>query len=104
MNSKQVEYNRAMYQYHTNPIYGFVNQLIAWMILALQVYTVYNLFRDENVRKIRLIKVIIILIASYIMADFISGVGHAWADNNTNYKSPIGPLIAAFHLHHVPSR
>ena len=40
------------------------------------------------------------LLAAYILADFINGCVHMYMDNNDHYDSPVGPLIANFHLHH----
>lgn len=42
----------------------------------------------------------LVFFAAYVAADFINGLVHLYMDNNDNYDSIAGPLIAAFHLHH----
>ena len=41
---------------------------------------------------------------AYMLADFINGLVHLYMDNNENYQSIAGPLIASFHLHHRTPR
>jgi hypothetical protein len=40
------------------------------------------------------------VIAAYLLTDFINGLVHLYMDNNDDYDSWAGPLIANFHLHH----
>ena len=35
-----------------------------------------------------------------LVADFVNGVVHLVMDHASGYRSPIGPLVANFHLHH----
>lgn len=42
--------------------------------------------------------------AAYLAADFVNGLVHLYMDNNDNYGSAAGPLIANFHLHHRTPR
>ncbi|MES2214699.1 MAG: fatty acid desaturase CarF family protein [Pseudomonadota bacterium] len=57
-----------------------------------------NCFRFYNT--IDVTRVVIVVILAYILTDFINGFIHMYMDNNTNYKSIVGPFIAAFHMHH----
>ena len=43
---------------------------------------------------------IVSLVSAFFLADLINGLVHMYMDNNDNYDSLPGPLIAAFHLHH----
>jgi sterol desaturase/sphingolipid hydroxylase (fatty acid hydroxylase superfamily) len=43
---------------------------------------------------------ILVFFLAYIATDFINGLVHMYMDNNDDYSSPAGPLIASFHLHH----
>jgi len=71
--------------------------LVSIIIISLQIITVSNVKWGHNdVSPILLIYFII----AYLMTDLINGFVHMYMDNNTNYTSFIGPLIAAFHLHH----
>jgi len=40
------------------------------------------------------------IVAAYLLTDFINGMVHLYMDDNDNYESLAGPLIANFHLHH----
>ena len=47
---------------------------------------------------------IVSLISAYLITDFINGLVHLYMDDNDDYESLAGPLIANFHLHHRTPR
>lgn len=44
------------------------------------------------------------LAAAYLLADFVNGLVHLYADHMDDYEAPWGPLAANFHLHHKRPR
>lgn len=96
MTSKQKQFNMAMELYETKSIYQNFNKLISIINVSLQIFMIYIIFSyDLNISG-----QIFALIIGYISADFINGLVHMYMDNNENYESLAGPLIASFHLHH----
>ncbi len=102
LENKKNEFKIAMDSYNNNYFYNKFGIIIASIIIGMQLISVCNLLQNinENINVVGAIGVSVVLIFAYILADFISGIVHMYMDNNTNYKSIIGPFIAAFHLHH----
>ena len=97
LKQKQREFNKAMYRYENNIFFKNINLVISILILLLQIYLGYKLINIKH----KFYSFCIIFILAYISADLIGGIVHLLSDNNTDYLNFfIGPLIAAFQLHH----
>jgi len=93
---KQQQFNSAMALYESSKSYRFLGKLISVIIILLQIVMVYQVIP----LKIGISWQIVALFSAFWLADFINGLVHLYMDNNDNYNSLPGPLIAAFHLHH----
>jgi len=82
--------------YENRTIYKLFGKLISILNVSLQTLILYKVLSI----KIEILAHIISFILAYIIADFINGLVHMYMDNNDNYESIAGPLIASFHLHH----
>lgn len=96
--AKIIEFSKAMEKYNKYFFYNKSGILVSIVIVVLQAITLINLF--QSFYMVRVLDLMLVFISAYIVTDFISGLVHMYMDNNTNYTSPVGPLIAAFHLHH----
>ena len=77
--------------------YNKLGLLVSTIIITLQIIMLYH----TNWTNITASPFFLIyFIIAYILTDFINGLVHMYMDNNAHYSSIIGPLIAAFHLHH----
>lgn len=47
---------------------------------------------------------LVVAVVAYLAADFVNGMVHLWMDNDDDYASLAGPLVAQFHLHHRTPR
>lgn len=93
---RQSEFVEAMELYESKSIYKSFGKIISIIIISLQVVIAYKVIPIE----IGIVGQVLSLVIAYILADFINGLVHMYMDNNENYKSIAGPLIASFHLHH----
>jgi hypothetical protein len=93
--TKEEEYQKAMEAFHRNPFYNRASTVVSAIIMGLQAASLTGLEWLSYP-----IQYVLLFSASYIIADFINGLVHMFMDNNDNYTSPVGPLIAVFHLHH----
>ena len=93
---KQKQFNTAMELYDNGKGYRIFGRLVSIVNISLQIYLVFLIFPLS----IGLPKQILSLLAAYIIADFLNGLVHMYMDNNEDYTSIAGPLIASFHLHH----
>ncbi len=97
---KQDQFIDAMSRYHATPNYERFNLTISITNVSLQAYLLAHL----PFSSLSLGWHLIAFFCSFVIADFINGLVHLYMDNNDNYESLAGPLIAAFHLHHVKLR
>ena len=93
---KQNQFNAAMDLYENAGIYQMIGKAVSLTNVSLQVYLLYLVLPHS----IGLPQQMLVFFAAYVAADFINGLVHMYMDNNDNYDSMAGPLIAAFHLHH----
>lgn len=96
------EFKIAMDSYNNNYLYNKLPIVTAIIIIILQALSVFNL-KHANINFITDLTtgyILVTFLIAYITTDFVNGLIHMYMDNNVNYKSSIGPLIAAFHLHH----
>lgn len=93
---KQRQFNKAMDLYENKKSYQLFGKFISTINILMQIFLFY---------KILFVNIgfgwqIISIISAFFLADFINGLVHLYMDNNDNYNSLPGPLIAAFHMHH----
>ena len=93
--TKEQEYAKAMDTYHRNPLYNKLALVVSAVVVFLQAVTLTGIEWDMPP-----VAYALCLVVTYLVTDFINGLVHMFMDNNNNYTSIIGPLIAVFHLHH----
>lgn len=94
--SKQKQFILAMDLYENKKIYQLFGKFISTINISLQVIIIYLVIPMH----IGALWQIFSFIVAYVLTDFINGLVHMYMDNNDNYESIAGPLIASFHLHH----
>ncbi len=97
--NKVNEFVQAIQKYLTQCRYKSFERLVSSLIISLQAITLFNLISTHE--KTSYFCLVLVLLIAYIATDFVNGIVHMYMDNNTSYKSPVGPYIAAFHLHHA---
>ena len=97
--TKEQEYADAMRRYWSHG-YGRVGPVVSVLVVALQIVTVARVPWGE----LGPLAFVCCLAAAYLLADFVNGLVHMAMDNTDSYRSVVGPLIAAFHLHHKTPR
>lgn len=100
LTEKQAQFNNAMAKYETMPVYLWVGRIVSFLNVGLQSALALLLFR----RSIGVGHQALVFAASYVAADFVNALVHMYMDNNDDYLSPVGPLVASFHLHHKTPR
>ena len=95
---KVVQFSRALKKYETHKRYGYTHLVCSCLIVLLQMGSLILVFLEPT---FSMSKCLLSIPLAYVLADFINGLIHMFMDNNTRYKSPLGPFIAAFHLHHA---
>jgi hypothetical protein len=93
---KQEQFNAAMELYEQGSIYTGIGRLVSILVVSLQLFLLYLV----SPLSLGVPGQILSFLAAYLAADFLNGLVHMYMDNNDNYESLAGPLIAAFHLHH----
>lgn len=106
LKNKTQEFKKAMDIYYNNIFYNKFGIIVSVSIITMQLILLCNfsVYFDKGYNIISITILSIVLIIAYIFTDFINGFIHMYMDNNTNYKSIIGPFIAAFHMHHKQQR
>lgn len=97
---KQLQFNLAMKKYEEKKRYRVFSKIVSVIIIFFQAFLLFNALQNP----IGLLWHPVLIIVSYILADFINGLVHIYMDNNENYLSSFGPFIASFHLHHKTPR
>jgi hypothetical protein len=100
MTEKQRQFNAAMERYQYDPVYRWVGQAVSCSIVSLQVVLAVLVLPAT----IGFFRQVMAFIVAYVLADFVNGLVHMYMDNNDDYHSPAGPLVASFHLHHRTPR
>jgi len=93
---KQKQFNSAMELYENRKRYKLLGRFVSITNISLQIYTLSCVLTLA----IGFWWQIVSIIAAYLITDFINGLVHLYMDDNENYESLAGPLIANFHLHH----
>jgi hypothetical protein len=96
MTDKQMQFNMAMERFQKLPGYVWTGRLTSFVVIASQIALGALAFRQP----ISLPAHLLAFIAAFALADFVNGLAHMYMDNNDDYNSIVGPLVAAFHLHH----
>lgn len=97
---KQRQFNAAMERYERAPVYRIIGKAVSVANVSLQLLLVVLVWRTSIGLPLQLVA----FLAAYVLADFVNGLVHIYMDGNDAYESPVGPLIAAFHLHHQTPR
>lgn len=100
LSRKQQQFNAAMDEYEKMPGYEFVGQVVSFVNVTLQAVLAVLVLQQA----IGPLRQVLVFAAAFLLADFINGLVHMYMDNNDDYESPAGPLIASFHLHHKTPR
>ena len=100
MDDKQREFNAAMAAYEARPVYRWTGRVVSVVNVSLQLALLVALFRTSP----GLVRHLFAGALAFVLADFVSGLVHMIMDNSARYASRVGPLIAAFHLHHKTPR
>jgi hypothetical protein len=95
-NHKQVQFVAAMQRYENAWVYSFINKVVSWLNISLQIFLVILAIRLE----ISFWWQVFAIVVAFVLADLVSGLVHLYMDHNDHYASAVGPFIAAFHLHH----
>lgn len=93
---KQQQFNAAMELFNTRPVYRRFGIVVSVVNVSLQAYLLWRL----QAVPISSVWLVLAFGAAYLLTDFINGLVHMYMDNNDNYLSIAGPLVANFHLHH----
>ena len=94
---KQEAFNAAMERYERVPVYQAIGRAASVANVALQLLTLVLVWPARLGAPLQLVA----FAAAWVLADFVNGLVHVFMDGNEAYASPVGPLVAAFHLHHM---
>jgi hypothetical protein len=98
-------FQKAMDKYNNCKIYSKLSFYVSISVVILQLISLFLLWGIYKTQfKLSSVEIFSLFIISYVVTDFINGLIHMYMDNNSNYESLFGPLIAAFHLHHKKPR
>lgn len=85
--------------FHRNPFYNRANIVVSAIVLPLQAASLILADWSMSFWLCGLL-----FIVAYLITDFVNGLVHMFMDNNNDYTSIVGPLIAIFHMHHKHPR
>lgn len=93
---KQRQFNAAMDRYERQPVYRWIGKVTSIVVVSFQAYFLYAVMN----RPLGAAGHLAAFALAFVLADFVNGFVHLVMDNTAGYNSAVGPLIAAFHLHH----
>jgi hypothetical protein len=96
LSPQQQQFNAAMERFTADDRYLAFGYLVAATNLALQLVLLLRvrpLVLDWWLHGA-------VLLAAWLVTDFVNGLVHMVMDNNAHYTGLTGPLVANFHLHH----
>ena len=96
LEERQRAFNAAMERYERRTVYRLVGRAVSVSNLVLQGALLAASWRSP----IGVAGQLAAFAAAYVAADFVNGLVHLYMDGNDRYESALGPLVAAFHLHH----
>ncbi len=85
-----------MERYNSGSGYKLFGTAVSIANVSLQLYLTYRIWPQSIGADRQFFSIIL----AYFITDFANGLVHMYMDNNDRYESPVGPLIANFHLHH----
>jgi sterol desaturase/sphingolipid hydroxylase (fatty acid hydroxylase superfamily) len=97
---KQRQFNAAMERYETEAAYRITGRVVSIANVSLQGVLLFLAWPASIGAPLQLAA----LAAAFVLADFVNGLVHMYMDANDDYTSIVGPLVAAFHLHHRTPR
>ena len=97
---KQKQFNAAMELFENKKGYTLFGRFVSIANISLQIYILSRALTFA----IGFWRQMVSVVAAYLITDFINGLVHLYMDDNDNYESLAGPLIANFHLHHRTPR
>jgi len=100
MIAKEEQYAAAMRRYSSGLGYSRLGALVSAVVISLQAISLSQVPWGSIAPPIYVLGFVI----AYLLADFVNGLVHMVMDNTDRYQSVVGPLIAAFHLHHKTPR
>ncbi|MBN2332160.1 MAG: hypothetical protein JXO49_00545 [Deltaproteobacteria bacterium] len=100
LSREQQQFNVAMDKYEKIYGYQLTGHVVSFVNTTLQAVLAVLAFQQS----IGPLKHVLTFAAAYVLADFINGLVHMYMDNNSDYESLAGPLVASFHLHHKTPR
>lgn len=77
-------------------IYRRVGTVVSILNISLQVYLLWSVWSYSIGAELQAVAILV----AYLATDFLNGLVHMYMDNNENYESLAGPLVANFHMHH----
>ncbi|MBN2144002.1 MAG: hypothetical protein JW774_05190 [Candidatus Aureabacteria bacterium] len=98
--TKQRQFNEAMERYEKIPGYKLIGRFVSFTNVSLQIFLAILVVPQS----IGLLSQVLTFGLAYVLTDFVNGLVHMYMDNNDDYDSYAGPLIASFHLHHRTPR
>lgn len=96
LSEKQMQFNAAMERYNSKRGYKVFGSAVAVINISLQLLLLIRILPLSIGPGWQIFS----FVAAYVAADFINGLVHMFMDCNDRYDSPVGPLIANFHMHH----
>jgi sterol desaturase/sphingolipid hydroxylase (fatty acid hydroxylase superfamily) len=96
LEGKQREFNAAMERYERLPVYRWIGRATSIANVSLQAALLLLVWSVSLGAPLQLLAFAV----AYLLADFVNGLVHLVMDGNDRYASAVGPLVAAFHLHH----
>jgi sterol desaturase/sphingolipid hydroxylase (fatty acid hydroxylase superfamily) len=100
LEEKQRQFNAAMDRYERLAAYRLVGKAVSVANVSLQAALLLQAWSSPIGLPLQLAA----LAAAWVLADFVNGLVHMYMDGNDDYTSIVGPLVAAFHLHHQTPR
>jgi hypothetical protein len=93
---KQKQFNNAMDRYNSKRYYRQFGTFVSIANIFLQVYLLISVWPYS----IGIAMQLVAILSAFLLTDFVNGLVHMYMDNNDDYESIAGPLIANFHMHH----
>jgi sterol desaturase/sphingolipid hydroxylase (fatty acid hydroxylase superfamily) len=100
LEEKQRQFNAAMARYEALARYRVLGKAVSVANVALQAGLLALAWRTPVPVPLHPAA----FVGAYLAADFVNGLVHLYMDGNDDYTSAVGPLVAAFHLHHQTPR
>lgn len=97
---KQRQFNAAMERYETVAAYRITGRVVSIANVSLQGVLLFLAWPASIGAPLQLAAFAV----AFVLADFVNGLVHMYMDANDDYTSIVGPLVAAFHLHHRTPR